>query len=67
MRVTRQSSAPVLAYSIVKCASYEHSPEVLCAQEWNALSQITRNIVDFEVFKREMKMKLSASIPVLVE
>ena len=53
VRETRQSSAPVLAYSIIKCSSYEHSPEVICAQEWNALVPELRNIDDYDLFKEE--------------
>ena len=67
VRVTRQSSAPVLAYSIIKCASYEHSPEVICAQEWNALLPEIRNIDEFDIFKSKMKLKLSATIPVITQ
>ena len=44
LRVTRLSSAPLLHYSKISCASYEHSPEVLCAQTWNSLSPDLRNI-----------------------
>ena len=63
VRVTRHSSAPTLSYLKPNCASYEHAPEVICAQEWNAFSPEIRNLEDFDVYKSKMKLKLAETIP----
>ena len=65
LRVTRYANAPSLAYTTIHCTAYEHSPLVTLAQSWNALSSETRNIVDFQLFKSNMKEVLNATIPVL--
>ena len=65
VRFTRMSSAPLLKYSHIHCASYEKSVEVSCGREWNALNVKTRKIETFEEFKNEMKILLEQSIPVL--
>ena len=65
LRVIRFSNAPSLAYSIIHCTAYEHSPLVTLAQCWNALSPDTRNIADIQEFKTQMKEVLGATIPVV--
>ena len=62
VRVTRHSSAPTLSYLKLNCASYEHAPEVVGAQEWNAFSPDIRNLIDFDELKSKMKLKLADSV-----
>ena len=65
VRNTRNNMAPLLKYSHIHCVAYEKSVEVLCAREWNALNVKTRNIEGLEDFKKEMKILLENTIPVL--
>ena len=63
LRVTRFNEGPVLFYSTIHCTAYENSPQVTCAQAWNALTSEIRNTETISEFKSLAKEILKDSIP----
>ena len=63
VRNTRQNAAPLLKYMTIHCKSYENSPEVTCAQSWNALKPHVRRTETFIEFKNQVKKSLLDTIP----
>ena len=65
-RTIRANVAPLLKYLIIHATSYEHSPEVICAQVWNRQPPNVRMVETIGEYKSLAKDVLVGLIPKIV-
>ena len=67
VRNTRLNEGPVLKYMTIHCSAYEKSPEVSCAQAWNAQKANIRLTDTLVTYKNLVKQTMLDTIPENIE